>query len=183
MYINYKGEKMSKITVSQRKYFVTRIEGSINDKIALLKQSNAADVQAISEKAYNKYLKHIGVAEDIKEYNKINSRAQIVGQRIRMIFEEVKKSVKDPNDNKYDHTEPSLYMSMNREDIAKGFQWCCNKTAQKQETETDAGKMIAELEDKKRAAIDQLHGINELQELTTTVNTILNGAGVPLLGE
>ena len=37
---------MSKITVSQRKYFVTRIEGSIDDKIALLKQSNASNVQA-----------------------------------------------------------------------------------------------------------------------------------------
>ena len=55
---------MSNITVSQRKYFVTRIENSINDKISLLKQTNAADVQAISERAYNKYLKHIGVADD-----------------------------------------------------------------------------------------------------------------------
>ena len=43
--------------------------------------------------------------------------------------------------------------------------------------------MIADLENRKRAAVDQLHGINELQELTLTVNGILNGAGVPLLGE
>ena len=38
-----------KISVQQRKYFVERIENSINDKIDELKQSNAAEVQNISE--------------------------------------------------------------------------------------------------------------------------------------
>ena len=172
---------MSRITVSQRKYFVTRIENSINDKIALLKQSNASEVQAISEKAYNKYLKHIGVDKDIVEYIKRKARVDLLGDRIRAIFDEVKKSVR--SDNHWDSSEPNLYGSMNQADVEKAFKWCCNKTAQKQETETDAGKMIVQLENKKRAAVDQLHGINELQELTTTVNNILNGAGVPLLGE
>ena len=46
-----------KISVQQRKYFVERIESSINEKINDLKQANAAQVQSISEKAYNKYLK------------------------------------------------------------------------------------------------------------------------------
>ena len=35
---------MTKISVQQRKYFVTRIENSINDKIETLRQSNAAPV-------------------------------------------------------------------------------------------------------------------------------------------
>ena len=174
---------MSKISVSQRKYFVERIEKSIDDKISLLKQSNASEVQAISEKAYNKYLKHLGIAKDITEHNKIKARLDIVASRIKAVFEEVKKSVQDPNNHKYDYQEPSLYNTMNEGDIHTAFQWCCNKTAQKQETETPAGKMIADLENRKRAAVDQLHGINELQELTLTVNSILTGAGVPLLGE
>ena len=50
-----------KISVQQRKYFVTRIENSINDKIETLKQSNAAEVQNISEAAYNNYLKLLKV--------------------------------------------------------------------------------------------------------------------------
>ena len=174
---------MSKISVSQRKYFVERIEKSIDDKVAMLKQSNASDVQAISEKAYKKYLKHIGVDTDIKEYLKIKGRVDVLSGRITAIFNEVKKSVKDPNDTKYDHSEPSMYSTITEMDIEQGFKWCCNKTAHKQETETAAGRMIVDLENKKRAAIDQLHGINELQELTKTVNGILNGAGVPLLGE
>ena len=174
---------MSKISVTQRKYFVARIEKSIDDKIAMLKQSNAADVQAISERAYKKYLKHIGVDKDIKEYLKIKSRVDVLSGRITAIFNEVKKSVKDPNDTRYDHSEPSMYGSINEADIEGAFKWCCNKTAHKQETETASGKMISDLENRKRAAVDQLHGINELQDLTLTVNNILNGAGVPLLGE
>ena len=168
---------MSKnITVSQRKYFVTRIEESINDKISLLKQSNASEVQAISEKAYKKYLKHIGVDKDIKEYLAKKTRIDTLSARIIAIFQEVKKSVKDPNTG-YDCMEPHMYNTVSEDDIEKGFKWCCNKTAQKQETETDAGRMIVELENKKRAAVDQLHGVNDLQELTTTVNTILKSIG------
>ena len=172
---------MSKISVSQRKYFVERIEKSIDDKVAMLKQSNAADVQAISERAYKKYLKHIGVDKDIKEYLKIKGRVDVLSGRITAIFDEVKKSVK--TDNKWDCNEPNMYHNISEGDIEKGFKWCCNKTAHKQETETAAGRAIADLENRKRAAVDQLHGINELQELTLTVNGILNGAGVPLLGE
>ena len=174
---------MSKISVSQRKYFVERIEKSIDDKVAMLKQSNAADVQAISERAYKKYLKHIGVDKDIKEYLAKKIRTDVLSDRITAIFNEVKKSVKDPNDNKWDSSEPNIYGTASESEIERGFKWCCNKTAHKQETETAAGKMIADLENRKRAAVDQLHGINELQDLTLTVNTILNGAGVPLLGE
>ena len=44
----------NKISVQQRKYFVERIQDSINDKIETLKQSNAAQVQNISDAAYNK---------------------------------------------------------------------------------------------------------------------------------
>ena len=172
---------MSKISVSQRKYFVERIEKSIDDKVAMLKQSNAADVQAISERAYKKYLKQIGVDKDIKEYLKIKGRVDVLSGRITAIFDEVKKSVK--TDNKWDSSEPNIYGTATEIDIERGFKWCCNKTAHKQETETKAGRMIVDLENRKRAAIDQLHGINELQELTLTVNGILNGAGVPLLGE
>ena len=43
--------------------------------------------------------------------------------------------------------------------------------------------MIRLLQAKKRAATDELHGINELNGLKKTVNSILKGADVPLLGQ
>ena len=132
-------------------------------------------------RAYKKYLKHIGVDKDIKEYLAKKVRTDVLSDRITAIFNEIKKSVK--TDDRWDNSEPHMYTNISESDIEKGFKWCCNKTAQKQETETAAGKMIADLENRKRAAVDQLHGINELQELTLAVNGILNGAGVPLLGE
>ena len=46
----------------------------------------------------------------------------------------------------------------------------------------DETKIDEELERQKRAATDLLHGINELDGLTTEVNKILTGAGVPQLG-
>ena len=99
-----------------------------------------------------------------------------------MIIEKI-LVIHGPNLNLLGIREPNIYGTATENEIERGFKWRCNKTAQKQETETDAGKMIVQLQDKKRAAVDQLHGINELQKLTTTVNNILNGAGVPLLGE
>ena len=72
---------------------------------------------------------------------------------------------------------------MTAADVDTAFRWCCRKTAQKHETETEAGKMIRVLEAKKRAATDELHGINELEGLMHAVNNILEGADVPLLGQ
>ena len=42
--------------------------------------------------------------------------------------------------------------------------------------------MIKELEEKKRAACDKLHGVAELDGLMSEVNKILKGADVPFLG-
>ena len=39
----------NKISVQQRKYFVKRIEDAIDEKIAVLKQQRASDVQKLSE--------------------------------------------------------------------------------------------------------------------------------------
>ena len=59
-----------KISVQQRKYFVERIETSINEKINELKQANAAQVQNISEKAFDKYLKLIKIDKDITRFKR-----------------------------------------------------------------------------------------------------------------
>ena len=169
-----------KISVQQRKYFVERIETSINDKINELKQSNAAQVQSISEKAYDKYLKLLKVDKDMNRFAKIDIEYRQLQSKLVTVYDEVSRSL---NFDKYAANTPSVYNSSGPEDIKKGYRYLCSKTAAKQESETAEGKLIKQLEAKKRAAIDELHGVNELDGLKITVNNILKGADVPLLGE
>ena len=169
-----------KISVQQRKYFVERIETSINDKINELKQANAAQVQIISEKAYDKYLKLLKVDKDMKRFAKIDVEYRQLQSKLVTVYDEVSRSL---NFDKYAANTPAVYNSSGSEDIKKGYRYLCGKTAAKQETETPEGKLIKELEAKKRAAVDELHGVNELDGLKITVNNILKGADVPLLGE
>ena len=177
---------MSKISVQQRKYFVERIQNSINQKIEMLKQSNAAEVQNISEAAYNKYLKHLKVYKDLKEFEKLDVKHKKLQAKLVQVYEAVKRSQvgkRNRNDYSYDHNYPHLYNNSDAVSINEGYRYLCNKTAAKNEDETEAGKLIKKLEAKKRAAIDELHGVNELEGLKLTVNNILKGADVPLLGE
>ena len=170
-----------KISVQQRKYFVERIQDSINEKINALKQTNAAEVQNISDSAFNKYLKLLKVDKDIKKFETIDTEHKKLQTKLKSVFEEVKKSIL--GDNNWESGSPSMYGTTSSYEMNEGFRWCCNKTAAKSVNDTPAGKIIKDLESKKRAAIDELHGVNELAGLKATVNNILKGANVPLLGE
>ena len=174
-----------KISVQQRKYFVERIESSINEKIEMLRQSNAAEVQNISEAAYNKYLEHLKVYEDLKKFEELDVEHKRLQSKLVQVYDAVKGSQRgnNKNDYSYDHNYPHLYQSSDAHSINEGFRYLCNKSAAKNEDETAAGQLIKELQAKKRAAVDELHGVNELEGLKATVNNILKGADVPLLGE
>ena len=171
---------MAKISVQQRKYFVTRIENSINDKINDLKQTKAAQVQTLSEKEFGKYLKMLKIEKDMAKFEKVDLEYRQLQSKLYDVYNEVRRSL---GIDSYGHDSPSVYNSSGSSDLHKGFRYLCNKTAAKQETETPEGKIIKELISMKRAAIDELHGINELEGLKETVNNILKGADVPLLGE
>ena len=171
-----------KITVQQRKYFVERIENSINEKINELRQGNAAQVQNISEREYEKYLDGLAIKEEVSRYKELWTELEPLASKIRAIFEELEQVLRK---KEWDSNAPSLcsYQPFSGQDLEKAMRWCCHQTAKKHESETDAGKMITNLQAKKRAAIDELHGINELDGLKITVNNILQGADVPLLGQ
>ena len=172
-----------KISVQQRKYFVERIENSINDKIDNLKQANASKIEQISDTEFDNYLKGLGVFEDMARLKDIDAEVKGLKSKLDAILSELKDVLKNNNYN-YDHRCPSTsYGSTEYNDFEGAYRWCCRKTAHGQETITEAGKMIKQLEDTKRAAIDELHGVNELEGLKATVNNILKGADVPLLGE
>ena len=173
-----------KISVQQRKYFVERIESSINDKIEALRQSNAAEVQNISEAAYNKYLKLLKVDKDIKRFDKLDAEHTKLQSKLIQVYESVKSSqIKSGKVSSWDNNYPHLYTSSGAVNINEAYRYLCNQTAIKNEDETPQGKLIKQLEAKKRAATDELHGINELNGLKEVVNNILKGADVPLLGE
>ena len=170
-----------KISVQQRKYFVERIEKSIDEKINSLRQSNAAEVQNISEREYGGYLKGLNIDKEVKRYTELYNEMYPLQEKLKAIFEELKSVVQ--RGKSWDSSTPSLYSQFSATDLDTAYRWCCRKTAQKHETETEAGKMIRVLEAKKRAATDELHGINELEGLMHAVNNILEGADVPLLGQ
>ena len=175
---------MAKISVQQRKYFVERIETSINNKIETLRQSNAAQVQNISDAAYSKYLKLLKVDKDLKRFEKLDVEYTKLQGKLVQVYESVKSSqIKTGKVSSWDNNYPHLYNNSNAISINEGYRYLCNQTAAKNEDETPQGKLIKQLEAKKRAATDELHGVNELEGLKATVNNILKGADVPLLGE
>ena len=176
---------MAKISVQQRKYFVERIQTSINNKIETLRQSNAAQIQNISDAAYDKYLKLLKVDKDIKRYEKLDLEHSKLQSKLIQVYESVKSSqmTANTNINAWNNNYPHLYTSSTAKNIDEAYRYLCNQTAVKNEDETPTGMLIKELEAKKRAAVDELHGVNELEGLKATVNTILKGADVPLLGE
>jgi len=170
---------MAKISVQQRKYFVERIETSINEKINELKQANAAQVQALSDEAYEEYLKLLKVNKDMAKFEILDREWRELASKLSTVYADVRQSL---GFNSYEANVPSVYSSSNYSDMRNGYRWLCGRTAAKNQHETPEGKVIKALEDKKRAAIDELHGVNELEGLKSTVNAILKGADVPLLG-
>ena len=170
-----------KMSVQQRKYFVERISKTINSQILDLRQQNASKVYDISEKKYNDYLKALSVYKSIKEYAKIKAKADILSNKIKSVYEEVKNTVEDKtrSDN---YNNPSLYGLSSVSEVDKAFRWACNETAKKNETQTASSNAIKVLERKRDAAVDLLHGVDDFQEILCKVNITLKGTEVPQLG-
>ena len=75
------------MSVQQRKYFVERISKTINEQILNLRQQNASKVYDVSEQAYNKYLKAIGLDKTIKKYLKVKEESDRLGNKICSVFD------------------------------------------------------------------------------------------------
>ena len=175
----------NKMSVQQRKYFVERISKTINEQILNLRQQNASHVYDVSEQAYAKYLKAIGLDKTIKEYNKLKPRIDELGDKIRAVFDEIKNTL-DTEDLSWQirQNQPSMYGSNHTiTDITRAFRWCCNETAKKNDKSLTITDNIKKLEDKRDRAIDILHGVDEFNDTLGAVNNMLKGTDVPRLGE
>ena len=174
----------SKMSVQQRKYFVERISKTINEQILNLRQQSASHVYDVSEQAYKKYLKAIGLDKTIEKYNRIKPRLDELGSKISSVFDEIKNTLDDPDLSwQIRQHQPSLYGSSHTEaDINRAFRWCCNETAKKNDKSLTITDDIKKLEDKRDRAIDILHGVDEFTSMLNEINKTLKGTDVPKLG-
>tara|TARA_R100000995_G_scaffold60357_1_gene30590 strand:- start:4316 stop:4834 length:519 start_codon:yes stop_codon:yes gene_type:complete len=169
----------NKISVQQRKYFTQRIEEAIDVKISVLKHKNASKVTDLGNKQYENYLKEIDVFDKLMRFNVIKHEADTLCSTLKQIYENIKKALDVKG---YNSDWPTIYNGSSYETINAAYRKACEEVALQNSKGNDLGKEIEELERQKRAATDLLHGINELDGLTTEVNKILTGAGVPQLG-
>ena len=177
--------KKSKMSVQQRKYFVERVSKTINEQILNLRQQSASHVYDVSEQAYKKYLKAVGLDKTINKYNKLKPQIDELGDKIRAVFDEIKNTL-DTEDLSWQirQNQPSLYGSNHTiTDINRAFRWCCNETAKKNDKSLTITDDIKKLEEKRDRAIDILHGVDEFSDTLESVNKMLKGTAVPRLGE
>ena len=112
-------------------------------------------------------------------FNVIKHEADTLCSTLKQIYENIKKALDVKG---YNSDWPTIYNGSSYETINSAYRKACEEVALQNSKGNDLGKEIEELERQKRAATDLLHGINELDGLTTEVNKILTGAGVPQLG-
>ena len=79
----------NKISVQQRKYFTQRIVDAMDEKIAILKQRRASDVQKLSEAEYKRYLKNIKLDKSLGRYKKLKEEYDILAEGIVAVFDEI----------------------------------------------------------------------------------------------
>ena len=96
--ITYK--KSKEFLLAEGNVKITDKEGNIlsskkasYDKINELKQSNAAQVQSISEKAYEKYLKLLKVDKDMKRFAKLDVEYKQLQSKLVTVYDEVSRSL------------------------------------------------------------------------------------------
>ena len=169
-----------KITAAQRKYFDNRIDTALNDRIKTLKQQDASNVMKVSDKAYAKYLKLIGIDKKLARFKKVDAERKALSERIYSVYSECRRSL----DVVQHHSDtPSVYEGSTHESYDRGFRHLCKKAALRSEGITPIGKEIATLKEQMNNAKDILYGINDLPDLLKCVNGILSKANVPVLGD
>jgi hypothetical protein len=171
---------MSKITESQRKYFVSRVSSKMNDVIASLKQQNASAVTKMAQEKFDDYLKSVNVLEDLETLEQLEAAKDKVADRLEATAMQIQEVLVEAGHiGQYDKI--TFWKSDKAESFRTHFQKFCNITCSK-ESKSGIAKDIAELESKRDEAVDFLYGLSNENELTHGVAEILKGTGVKLIG-
>ena len=171
---------MSKITEAQRKYFVSRVTGKMNNVIANLKQQNAAEVTKIAQDKFDDYLKSVNVLEDLETLEELEDAKDKVSDRLEATATQIQEVLVEAGHiDRFDKI--TFWRSDKAENFRNNFQKFCNITCTK-ESKSGIAKEISALESKRDEAIDFLYGLSNENELTHGVTEILKGTGVKLIG-
>jgi Mg2+ and Co2+ transporter CorA len=172
---------MSKISESQRKYFVQRVQDQVDDVIRTLEHKNAKRTIEISTKHFDSYLDDLGVKKKLKEVMKLRDKTVELTDELKPVLDTIRAALNLSNG--YDSNMIWISDSTTARDWEKAFKICCNKAAQQNESITPIGKEILKLKEKKKQAVDFLYGFSDEAELKQGVNRILTGTGITLLKE
>ena len=167
---------MKSLSCQQRKYFIDRIEKTLNAEISALEQIHATSIQTVATKQYKAYLKDTGLDKLLKKYTKLEKEWRDVQDEMGNVCKAIHEKTEYPNKSSYYNTP---YDSKGVESFLKNI---CNALARQGFVHTPKGKRLKSLEDKRQAAIDIVMGMTEVEPTVIAINKVLKSTNVPLLG-
>ena len=177
--------KKKVISVSQRKYFETRIKNACSEQISDIKYVNASKIVAITKKEHSLYLKNLKVDNKLKKYVKACKEIKDLEKDLIPIITTLKESLPQnlqgwDSARKYTTISPTYRDS---DDMLQAFEQLHQETMKDKNMGTDMNKQIAHIKAKQEEALDFLYGLNDLDELREGLNNILGKADIKLLGD
>ena len=158
---------MAKMTETQRRYFITRVNDKVREEIDIIKHKNSVKIAEATEKGYKSYLNDVGVYHLMKRLLKLEEDQRELAEKLTNI-------VKGIDDTAF------LY-NQKHKDFTKYFKNQARILVDKQFSETKAGARIKELEKAREDAEDYLYGLNSNTEVAQNLNKILNPTGVKFI--
>ena len=179
--------KKKVISVSQRKYFETRITEACDEQIANIRYVNASKIVEISKREHTLYLKNLKVNTRLDKYTKICKEMKKLEDELLPIIKTLKESLpqnKQSWDCAIKYTTICESYSMTKSaDMLKAFEQLHHETMKDKNMGTKMNKQIAHVKAKQQEALDFLYGLDEIAGLKEGLNGILNEANIKLLGE
>ena len=177
--------KKKQISVSQRRYFESRIINACNEQISDIKYVNASKIVEITKREHILYLKNLKVDNKLKKYIKACKEVKTLEKDLIPIITTLKESLPQKlqswdSSRKYTTISPSY---RNADDMIQAFEQLHQETMKDKNMGTTMNKQIAHIKSKQEEALDFLYGLNDLDELREGLNNILGKADIKLLGD
>ena len=177
--------KKKQISVSQRRYFESRITNACSEEISNIKYINASKIVEITKREHQLYLKNLKVDIKLKKYIKACKEVKELENDLIPIVTTLKETLPQKlqgwdSARKYTTISPSYRDS---DDMVKAFEQLHQETMKDKNMGTKMNKEIAHIKSKQQEALDFLYGLNDLDELRDGLNEILGKADIKLLGD
>ena len=168
-----------KISETQRKYFASRINEEFNREIALLKQQEAKGIEELSTTNVDEYMETIGVAKIVETFRKKEKAWNNILGKMNTIISNLEDA--DPTDSRI-KSNNNFYGNCSvykYDDVEKYFNMKCNQIAKVHYRKQN--KIVAELESKRKAAVDHVYGMTKNNDVVVGLKKIFKGTIVKFL--